>query len=1030
MRTFPKSNRALVAKKRLQAIFFCLTLAVAAFADIHVKGTVIDADTSEPMIGVSILVKGTSTGTVTDFDGNFDINVPDKATLQLSYMGYKTIEIRAVEDMQIIMESDAQQLQEVVSLGYSAVKKAELSSAVVTVDAEKLTDVTSSDIGNMLQGKVAGLTVSNASGQPGEAAQIRIRGTGSITAGSEPVYVVDGVMGGSFNPNDVETISVLKDAGSTGIYGAAAAGGVIVVTTKSGKKNDKVHVDIKATAGAKQALFGNFRMMKSAELYNFHKSMYSPVAFNATYPPLEDLVDWNWQNEFFKTGVIQNYNVAVHGGSEHVSYFVSLDYFGEQGTFKSTGMQKVAGHASLKADIAKWLDMNVKVDFSKSSVDYPSTWTMMADAYGKMPWDCPYAYDENGNITNQFIRIEKGTRPDNGGKWWSQETWNSLHSSQYNYSKGDDFNFSGVLQLNVHFTDWLHFTTTNTFGAGNWLSTNYIDPRVYDTSYPNGFIGKSVGRSKSFGTTNILKGGYQWGAHSFNAMAGFEYSYWNTEYTSAEGTDMPNGVDVLNVSVMRSVGGYTIPGAGWAAFLQASYDWNKRYFITATYRAEASSIFAPNNRVGHFPSVAASWLISNEDFMKGQDVVSFLKLRASYGITGNNSIPAYRYLSSYAFTNLLSGKSPKPTLLYQQQVGAMPSRLSNPELHWETANMAALGIDLTFIKRISMSIDLYQTDNTGLLLDVPVAPSTGFYEVTKNIGSVRNRGIEFSLDANVIQINKWRWDIGFNIGFNQNRVMSLPHAADDPNKGAFNQSENSVNQRVMEGHDIYTWYMKEWAGVDPANGDPLWYCVDEKGDYILDAAGNKTTTNDYNATQAHAVGTATPLFSGGLSTQLSWNGIFLHLNSNFQYGNLIYNYTRQAYDADGAYLGYNQLSIENSPLGWSRWQNPGDNATHPKAQLSGNKSSNQVSSRFLEDGSYFRLKNLTVGYDFPISLIKKAHMTKCRIYFSADNLFTASKFSGMDPEIRMDGTTGSLAGFYSENYPVGRTFQGGLEISF
>ena len=329
-----------------------------------------------------------------------------------------------------------------------------------------------------------------------------------------------------------------------------------------------------------------------------------------------------------------------------------------------------------------------------------------------------------------------------------------------------------------------------------------------------------------------------------------------------------------------------------------------------------------------------------------------------------------------------------------------------------------------------MSIDLYQTDNTGLLLDVPVAPSTGFYEVTRNIGAVRNRGIEFSIDANVIEMNKWRWDIGFNIGFNQNRVMSLPHTADDPNKGAFNQPENSVNQRVMEGHDIYTWYMKEWAGVDPANGDPLWYVVDEKGNYVLDAAGNKTTTNDYNATQAHAVGTATPLFSGGLSTQLSWNGIFLHLSSNFQYGNLIYNYTRQQYDADGAYLGYNQLSIEDSPLGWTRWQNPGDNATHPKAQLSGNKSSNQVSSRYLEDGSYFRLKNLTLGYDFPIKLIKKAHMTKCRIYFSADNLFTASKFSGMDPEIRMDGGTGSLAGFYSENYPVGRTFQGGLEISF
>lgn len=1007
--------------KRLQTIFFSLLIVVSAFADINVKGTVVDADTSEPMIGVSILVMGTTVGTVTDFDGNFELSVPDKATLQLSYLGYKTIEIRAMENMSIIMETDAQQLQEVVSLGYSAVKKAELSSAVVTVAADQLTDVTSSDIGNMLQGKVAGLTVTNASGQPGDAAQIRIRGTGSITAGSEPVYVVDGVMGGTFNPNDVETISVLKDAGSTGIYGAAAAGGVIVVTTKSGKKNDKVHVDLRATAGAKQALFGNFRMMKSAELYKYHKSMYSPVAFNASYPKLEELVDWNWQDEFFKTGVVQNYNVAVHGGSEHVAYYVSLDYFGEQGTFRKTGMQKVAGHASLKADITKWLDMNIKVDFSKSTVDYPATWTMMADAYGKMPWDCPYEYDETGKMTNNFVRVDNGTRPDNGGKWWSQETWNSLHSSEYNYSKGDNFDFTGVLQLGVHFTDWLHFTTTNTFGAGHWLSSTYIDPRVYDTSYPNGYIGKSVGMSKSFGTTNILKGGYQWGAHSFNAMAGFEYSFWKSEYTSAAGTDMPNGVDVLNVSVMREIGGYTIPGAGWAAFVQASYDYGKRYFITATYRAEASSIFAPNHRVGHFPSVAASWLISNEEFMKGQDIVSFLKLRASYGITGNNNIPAYKYLSTYTFSNIIGNGG---TILYQGEVGAMPSRLANPELHWETANMAALGIDLTFIKKIDMSIDLYQTDNTGLLLSVPVAPSTGFYEITKNIGAVRNRGIEYRLDVNAIDMNKWRWDIGFNIGFNQNRVTSLP------NHTPILQQASSVNQQVAEGQDIYTWYMKEWAGVDPANGDPLWYVVDGNGNYVLDAAGNKTTTNDYNATQAHAVGKATPLFSGGLNTTVSWNGIFLHLNSNFMYGNLIYNYTRQAYDADGAYLGYNQLSIEDSKLGWSRWTKPGDNATHPKAKLSGNQSSNQVSSRYLEDGSYFRLKNLTLGYDFPLQLIKKAHMTKCRIYFSADNLFTASKFSGMDPEITLETDANNLAGMYTENYPVGRTFQGGVEISF
>ena len=988
-------------------------LAVSAFADINVKGKVIDADGSEPLIGVSILVQGTTQGTITDFDGNFEITVPDKSVLQFSYIGYKTIEVRAVANMQVIMEADAQQLQEVVSLGYSAVKRAELSSAVVTVSAEQLTDVTTSDIGNMLQGKVAGVQVSNAGGQPGDAAQIRIRGTGSITAGSEPVYVVDGVMGGSFNPNDVESISVLKDAGSTGIYGAAAAGGVIVVTTKSGKKGDKVHIDLKATAGAKQALFGNFRMMDSKELYNLHKSLFSEMVFKLSYP--EELLEqnWQWKDEFFKTGVIQNYNVAVHGGSEHVGYYVSLDYFGEQGTLKSTGMQKVSGHASLKADITKWLDMNLKVDFNKSTVDYPASWTMLGDAFYKMPWDCPYEYDADGNLTNRYVKIEKGIRPDNGAKWWSQETWNSLHGTQYNYNKSDNFDFSGVLQLGIHFTDWLHFTTTNTFGAGHWLSSAYIDPRSYDASYATGYVGKSVGMSKSFGTTNILKGGYQWDKHSFNAMAGYEYSFWQTEYTGAGGVGMPNGVDALNSSALFEHSGYIVPGKGWAAFLQASYDYGKRYFITATYRAEASSIFAPKNRVGHFPSVAASWLISNEEFMKGQDIVSFLKLRASYGITGNNNIPAYKYLSTYALT-----------ALYQNQVGGSPSRLANPYLHWETANMAAVGIDLTFIKRVEMAIDLYQTDNTGLLLDVPVAPSTGFYEVTQNIGKVRNRGIEYSINANVLNIGKWNWDIGFNIGFNQNRVMELP------NHTPFLQTASSVNQIVTEGQDIYSWYMKEWAGVNPENGEPQWYCVDDKGEYILDGEGNRTTTSDYNGTQARIVGKATPMFSGGLSTQLSWNGIFVHLNSNFQYGNKIYNYTRHSSDADGAYLGYNQLSIENSAQGWKRWEKPGDNATHPKAMTNGNKNANQISSRYLEDGSYFRIKNLTVGYDFPTKLISKAKMTKCRIYFTADNLWTASKFSGMDPEITLEKTTYSLAGFYSETYPVGRSFMGGLEISF
>lgn len=984
----------------------------SAFASITVKGQVTSAEDGLGMPGASIVVKGTSAGTITDFDGNYEIEVDNGATLVFSFMGYKSQEHKAVPHLSVTLQSDAIMMQEVVSLGYSSVKKAELSSAVVTVSADQLTDVTTSDVGNMLQGKVAGVQVTNAGGQPGDAAQIRVRGTGSITASSDPVYVVDGVMGASFNPQDVETISVLKDAGATGIYGAAAAGGVIVVTTKQGKKNDKLSVDIKATAGAKQALYSNYKMMNSAELYNFHKSLYSKTVFNSQYPKSLLEQDYNWQDEFFRTGVVQDYYVSVKGGSEKVGYYAGLSYYGEEGTLKCTGMQKVSGQFSMNADLTKWLDMSVRASFSKSSVDYAPSWTMLDDAFNKMPWDNPYELDADGNSTGKYLYVNGDTRSDNGGKWWSQSKWNALNTTQYNYAKSNNFDFNGTLVFNVHFTDWLHFTTTNTFSTGYYKSTEYRDPRAFDSEYANGYLYNSIGLSKSFGTINILKANGQWGQHSLSGMLGYEYSTWKSEYTNAAGTGMPNGVDALNSTTPYSVGGYEIPGASWATFIQAQYDYGKRYFLTATFRAEASSIFAPKNRVGYFPSVAASWLISNEEFMKSQDVVSFLKLRASYGITGNNNIPAYKYLATYALNSL-----------YQNKVSATPSRLANPLLHWETANMAAVGIDLAFINRIDMSIDLYNTDNTGLLLNVPVAPSTGFFEVTQNAGSVRNQGIEYRLDANVLNIDKWNWNIGFNIGFNRNRVTKTPN-------GPFLQTASSVSQQVKEGQDIYSWYMKEWAGVDPENGDPLWYVVDENEQYVLDENGNKTTTNDYNATNAHVVGKATPLFSGGLNTQLSWNGIFLSVNTNFTYGNKIYNYTRMSTDADGAYVGYNQMSIENSVQGWSRWEKAGDVATHPKAMLNGNKNSNAISSRYLEDGSYFRIKNLTVGYDFPTKLIKKAYMTRCRIYFSADNLFTATKFSGMDPEITLTTSTYDLAGMYSNTYPVGRTFQGGVEISF
>ena len=999
--------------KKLLLVCVSLSFAVATMlANVNVQGVVTDADSGEPLIGVSILVQGTTTGTVTDYDGAYTLDVPDNAVLQFSYMGYKSVEKKAQSVLNLQMESDAIMMDEVVSLGYSAVKKAELSSAVVTISADKLTDVTTSDVGTMLQGKIAGVQVANTTGAPGSSAEIKIRGTGSITASSAPVYVVDGVMGGSFNPNDVETISVLKDAGSTGVYGAAAAGGVIVVTTKSGKKGTKPMVNLNMSAGANQALFGRYKKMNSEEMYYYQKSFWPKALFKEQRPASLLNEDYSWRDEYFKTGITQDYSVSVSGGSEKVGYYVSFNYYKQEGTLKGTDYERFSGRANVNAQVTKWLDMAVRFNFDKDKRNNIYSWRVLDDAYNKMPWDNPY----DVNTGEPLYMNGTSMRPDNGKPWYSQYKWNTLHGMTKNYNRDDGFNMGSDIQLAIHFTDWLTLQSTVRYSYGTYKNTDFLDPDTQDGA-PLGSISNSLGISNSIGTTTILKGGYQWGKHSFNAMLGHEWGKWKSEYTTAAGQGAPTGVESLNACGTPLVAsGYEVPGASWAAFAQASYDYAKRYFITATFRAEASSIFAPNKRVGYFPSVAASWLISNESWMEPyRKTLSMLKLRASYGITGNNHIPEYQYLSTVALSNS-----------YQGVTAGQFTRLSNPELHWETANMATIGIDLGFLNRIDMNIDLYNTDNTGLLLAVPVAPSTGFFEVIQNTGTVRNQGIEFAIDATAIQTKDWRWDIGFNIGFNKNRVIDIP------NHTPFLQSENDIYQQVKEGQDLYSWYLKEWAGVDPKNGDPLWYMIDENENYVLDENGNKMTTNDYNAAGNHVVGTATPIFQGGLNTAVSWKGLSLSVVTNFNYGNLVYNANRESADSDGAYSSHNALSMDNG-LGWVRWEKTDpdtwETATHPAAVYNGNKNSNKPSSRYLEDGSFFRLKNITLSYDFA-TIIPKGYVSKLRLYVSADNIATATKYSGMDPEVSISTSGGSLAGYSADQYPICRNIMCGLEVQF
>ena len=989
--------------KGLVASVFMM-LSVSMFAQQHtVTGTVVDADNGQPLIGVAVMVS-TGGGVVTDANGQYAVEASNDAQLTFNTLGYvdvvETVNGRSVINVKMTVDNEL--LEEVVVLGYTSQKKNELSSSVVSISADKLKDVTTSDLGNMLQGKAAGVLVLSSSGQPGSSAQIRIRGTGSISAGADPLYVVDGVAGGSFNPNDVETLTVLKDASATALYGAAAAGGVIVVTTKQAK-SDKASINFKATAGIKKALTGRFSPMDSEELYDYQRTFLKnngriPAEISVLVPKSVLDTDFDWVDAAFKIGVVQDYYVSASGRAGKLSYFTSISHYDEQGSLINTNFSRSSARVNLSAPLAKNVNMSLRLNYDRSNTRGSSHYSSLECAYRAMPYDNPYH-----ETTGELLLITSQKRDDNGKKWYSADKYNFLHNEQYNYAKSKGEDITADLAITWNITDWLMFTTTNRFNSSNSFYEEYIDPRT-NLSDMKGSLSNSGAWSSGFGTTNLLKANKTFGDHNINGVVGIEYGEGSYRELSASGYMMPDGMTSLSTTVPLTNGGYDYKTRAWAWLAQAQYSYKGRYIATASVRYDETSRFAPKARGGYFPGVSAAWLIDKESWMQSQNVFSLLKLRAGYGKTGNDAIANFLYQDVYR----LSAK-------YEGIVSAVLERQANPNLGWEEAYMASLGLEMSFIDRINVSIDLYNTDNKNLLLDVPTSPSTGFFEYTANIGTVNNKGVELAVDADIFDTKDFNWNLGFNIGYNKNTVVDIPN-------GQMIQTVSSgESQIIKEGQDIFTWYMPKWLGVDPENGNPVWEVVNEDG--------TKGKTSKYTEATIQSVGTATPKFQGGVNTSLSWKGITLSATGAFVYGNMIYNSVRTTMDSDGVSIDYNQMSIDNG-LGWSRWEEPGDIATHPKPVQNGNNSAHKTSSRYLEDGSFFRLKNVTLSYQLPHNIIRKAKMQGLRVYVSADNVLTASRFSGMDPEINIEKTDWQLAGTYGTNYPVPMSVVGGIEITF
>ena len=1011
-------------------VLMTMMLSVPAMAQkISVSGQITDAADGQPLVGVGVIVSD-GVSTVTDLDGNYVTTAAQDATITFSSLGYESVTVqvggRAV--INVSLKTDTNLLDEVVVLGYTSQKRAELTSSVVTMSAEKLLDNSTSDVGNMLQGKVAGVVVMNSSGQPGTSADIRIRGTGSITAGAGPLYVVDGVAGGSFSPNDIETITVLKDASATALYGAAASGGVIVVTTKSGAQ-DKTEVNFKASAGIKKALTGSFRPMDATELYEYYRTMYSPALFAQRFPESLKEQNFDWVNNCFKLGSVQDYYASVSGKANKVSYYLSLDHYDELGTLINTNYKKTSARLNLSAPIADKLTMNVRVNYEKNNEQGTSSWRLLEYSYYAMPWDIPYkmAQREDGSWyqTDEIIYItdDKAPRSDNGGKWYTQNPSNILHSEQYNYSKGHGESLTSDLQLIWTPTDWLTLTSTNRYDSSNSYYESYVDPRTYDGAGTNGELSNSDGEWNGWGTVDMAKFHKVFGDHDVTAIAGWEYSEGYSRSLAASGTSFPEGQRSLSNSVMSAISGSDYHTRAWAVLGQAQYSYLGKYFLTASIRYDESYKFGPDNRGGYFPGASAAWIVSKENFMQNTPF-SFLKVRGGYGKTGNDNIPAFQYQDTFSLSTLYNGNT-----------AAVLQRQANYNLGWEEAYMASLGIDATIKNNWNITVDLYNTLNSNILLEAPMAPSSGFFGKFDNVGKVRNRGVELAVDGAIINKKDFSWTAGLNIGMNQNRIVELP------NHENMVMSKSEVSQQLSEGMDIYSWYMPKWVGVDPANGDPLWEKfvpeLDENGNptYYIDANGNAqakmvaTTTNKYSEADMQVVGTASPWFSGGLNMGFRYKGFTLSATGSFVVGNKIYNKAREHMDSDGAYTSLNQMSIDNG-LGWSRWKKEGDIATHPAAVAGRSDGTNKASSRFLEDGSFLRLRNVTLSYDLPEKVLSKINMAGARVYVSGDNVLTLSKFSGMDPEVSLEGGNYSLAGLYSENYPVPLSVVLGIDIKF
>ncbi len=1015
-----KKNRL---KSLMLMIILSFTITVVNAQNRTLTGSVFGEDKAS-IPGVTVAVLGTTIGTVTDMDGNFSLAVPaDTKKLVFSYIGLQTkeVEIGSSNNFEVVMKQDYIGLNEVVAIGYGVQKKSDLTGSVVSVKSDEMVKMPIARVDQALQGKVTGVVISNDKGQPGSSPVIRIRGDNSISGNNDPLVVVDGILDvdmSVLNPAEIESVEILKDASAKAIYGSRGANGVIIVTTKGGEKG-KTRFDFSAYASIAKVA-NKLDLMTAKEQFDL-LSTYPDEGDN--YNDIQELLGQydaatptgtDWQDVIFQDAKTKSYNLSINGGNEKTTFLVSGSYYDQTGIITNTGYDRQSLRARInhKANDKLNLGFNIYLGSTKQDntrVDTPGgsgggSATQAANRFSPI---IP-AYDSEGNYSSPFPV--------------SAQLNNPAAIINERIDKLKTYKATVNLYAQYRILDNLTLKTTYTNRFSNYKTNFWAGKALLEAAG----IGKASIRNtntSSWLNENTLTFNDTYGKHRLTVMGGVTISGYESENVGALASDFPTEALIYNALELGRPDAQTVNSGYSENFMlsylgRVNYVYADRYLFTATYRADGSSKFAENNKWGYFPSAALGWRVTEESWMQEIKQISNLKLRLSYGASGSQAISSYQSLASYSNKTIPLGDS-----FY---TAVTSNRIPNADLKWETTTESNLGVDLGFFNnRISITADIYKKKTKDLHYAKNLPYYTGYTSQTQNIGTIENKGLELSLSTVNID-NDFKWYSSFNISFNRNKVIEL--GEDDSQ--IYDYSGGSLGDGWREivmlkvGEPIGNFYGYIYDGIyqNEAECAALAYPVGacEPGQIKLKDISGPDGVPDgiITADDRTIIGNGLPDFVFGISNDFSFKNFDLNIMFQGQYGNEILNLNRVKLERAGTENGLRALLTD-------AWIEEGSSKTIQKI----NKSTGPASSRFMEDGSYLRLKNLSLGYSVPSEVTRKWNITKLRFYISGQNLWTITDYSGYDPEI--NSRAGNLArGFDYGGYPTAKTYTLGLNLSF